>query len=183
MIALTQNLPLVEWQHTRNVPLSEGWLAESIQASASTVGVNHWHCTEDVAKAIAYYLEYEFNGTVITPEQLQVLIKKSLQSIGYPEIADALEIVAPRVSIQLFEMADRSRHEMIFFNLLHERLNEARAVQVRGIRLAGLKDSVKILENVPRWQSSCDSLRDDIVIFTRNHLLKWEHHPVELLIE
>lgn len=183
MIALTQNLPLVEWQHRRNVPLSEGWLAESIQASASTVGVNHWHCTDDVAKAIAYYLQYEFNGTLITPDELQLLIKKSLQSIGYPEIANALEIVAPRVSIQLHEMADRSRHEMIFFSLLHERLNEAREVQVRGVRLAGLKDSVKILGNVPRWQASCDSLRDDIVAFAREHLLKWEHPTVELLFE
>ncbi|NJK90979.1 MAG: hypothetical protein HC904_03565 [Blastochloris sp.] len=115
MIALPQDLPLVEWNKRRNVPLSEGWLAESIQTSASKVGMEQWHWTEDVAKAISYYLQCEFGGTLITPEQLQVLIKKSLRSIGYPEIAKRLTLVAPRVSLHLQEMAARSHHELFFF--------------------------------------------------------------------
>jgi hypothetical protein len=183
MIALPQNLPLVEWNKRRNVPLSEGWLAESIQTSATKAGMNHWHWTEDVAKAITYYLQSEFGGTLITPDQLQLLIKKSLRSIGYPEIAKTLTIVGPRVSIHLHEMASRSRHELIFFQLLQERLNEAQSVRVRGVKLEGLRGCVKILGNRPRWQLSCQTLSDEIVSFTRTHLLRWEKHPVELWIQ
>jgi hypothetical protein len=183
MIALPQDLPLVEWQKRRNVPLSEGWLAESIQTSATKAGMDHWYWTDDVAKAISYYLQSEFDGTLITPDQLQILIKKSLRSIGYPEIAKTLTIVGPRVSIHLNEIASRSNHELIFFGLLQERLDEARTVRVRGIKLEGLRSSVKILENRPRWQSSCQNLSDEIVSYTRIHLQRWEKHPVELLIQ
>jgi hypothetical protein len=183
MIALPQDLPLVEWQKRRNVPLSEGWLAESIQNSAHKAGLNQWHWTEDVAKAISYYLQSEFNGTLITSDQLQVLIKKSLRSIGYPEIAKSLTIVAPRVSIHLNELASRSCHELIFFAQLEERLNEARSVHVRGIKLEGLRSCVKTLGNTPRWRSSCQDLSDEIVSYVRSHLKKWEKHPMELLIQ
>lgn len=182
MIALPQNLPLVEWQNRRNVPLSEGWLAESIQISADKAGVGTWHGTDDVAKAIIYYLQSEFGGTLITPEQLQGLIKKSLRSIGYPEVARSLKIVAPRVSIHLNEMAMKSQHEILFFQLLHDHLDEAKSVHVSGVRLEGLRSCVKTLSNVMRWQGSCEELSDEIVMFTRSHMLKWGRHPVELLI-
>ena len=57
MIALPQKLPHVIWRNDRLVPLSEGWLAESIEHAAAASGYHRWHLAPEVARAIAVYLE------------------------------------------------------------------------------------------------------------------------------
>lgn len=182
MIALPQELPLVEWHKRRSVPLSEGWLAESIEISANNAGMPEWHWTADIAKAISYYLRSEFTGSLITPRQLQLLIKRSLVSIGYPELAKTLVIVPPRVNIHLAELARQGQYELIFFSLLRTRLDEARKLKVKGIRLEGLRECTKVIQQTRRWQEQCDKLADEIVAFTRCHLNTWNGKRIELVV-
>ena len=182
MIALPQDLPLVRWQNRRNVPLSEGWLAESIDCSASRAGYNQWEWTPDITKALSYYLRKEFHGCLITPSQLQVLIKKSLLSIGYPDVADELTLVAPRVTIYLPEIARNACYELMFFHQLRQRLDDASRVVVRGLKLEGLRGCVKILRQTGRWQDSCDLLNMEIVNFVRSRLNQNTSSTVEIVI-
>ncbi len=60
MIALPQRLPHVIWKNDRLVPLSEGWLAESIEHAAAAAGYHRWHLAPEVARAIAVYLENDW---------------------------------------------------------------------------------------------------------------------------
>ena len=182
MIALPQELPLVNWQNKRDVPLSEGWIAESIDCSALQAGYSEWEWTFDITKALSCYLRHEFHGCLISPHELQILIKKSLHSIGFPDVADKLRLVAPRVTINLSEMARTAAYELMFFHLLQQRLDDATMVGVRGIRLEGLRDSVKILRQAGRWQENCGMLSTDIVNFVRQKLQQDGRPCVELLI-
>ena len=182
MIALPQELPLVHWQNKRNVPLSEGWLAESIDCSALQAGYSEWEWTIDITKALSCYLRQEFHGCLISPRELQTLIKKSLQSIGFHDVADKLRIVAPRVTINLAEMARAATYELMFFHLLQQRLEDAARVGVRGIKLEDLRESVKILQQAGRWQENCGMLSTDIVNFVRQKLQQNGGPGVELLI-
>ncbi len=182
MIALPQDLPLVRWQNKRNIPLSEGWVAESIDCSAFRAGYEQWEWTPDITQALSFYLRKEFHGCLISSSELQVLIKKTLLSIGYPDVADQLTLVAPRVTISLPEIARAARFELLFFQLLRERLEEASRVVVRGIKLEGLRRCVKTLQQAGRWQGNCETLSTDIVNFVRQKLSQDGCPAVEIII-
>ncbi|MFQ3670144.1 MAG: hypothetical protein SNJ84_01650 [Verrucomicrobiia bacterium] len=182
MIAPSQRLPLVQWQNRRTVPLSVGWLAESLAASAENAGARDWKWSADVAKAIGYYLETEFDGQTITTDQLTEVLRRSLRGIGCGEIATRATIVAPRVSIYLPDLARQSRMELLFFPLLRTRLEEAVDVVVRGVRLEGIRPCVKILGGSKTWRNRCESLSDEIVAFTRQQLHGSSRPPVDLVI-
>lgn len=182
MIALPQKLPNVIWQNERLVPLSEGWLVESIEQSARTAGYLNWHLSPHVARAIVHYLETDCEIQVLSVEALQAMIRKSLEGIGFPDVAQTSLVVPPRVSIYLPELAANAGFELLFYPLLADRLNQAVHYQVRGVRLEGLRDCIKILDAAPRWRKSCSVLSDEIISFSRAHLSRTEAKSVELLI-
>ncbi|MDX6765504.1 MAG: hypothetical protein SFU85_01815 [Candidatus Methylacidiphilales bacterium] len=182
MIAVPQSLPLVQWHSSRQVPLSEGWLSESIAHSARNAGYTTWEWSGEVAKAITFYLQQDYPGTLITPKQLQAIIRKSLDGIGCGDIARNVSLVAPRVSIDLPEIARHSGLELIFFQHLAARLQEARHVVVKGVRLDGIRHCVKILDGSRKWDQGCQKLNDEIVLFARSHLASWKHTAVDLAV-
>jgi hypothetical protein len=182
MIALHENIPLVRWHNKRSIPISESWLAESIELSARTAGYPQWQWSGDVARAILNYLRTEFSGCQITTGQLRQLIQKSLNGIGCEEIAGHVEISAPRVNIHLAELARRSGYEMLFFNLLRGKLDDACSTVVRGVRLEGIRPCVKHLTGLESWRSSCQRLSDEIVDFARAHTSRAQGNGFELMI-
>lgn len=182
MIAVPDKLPFVHWQKKRSVPLSEGWLAESIEHSASTAGYSEWQWTQDITKAITFYLQKEFSGNLITPHQLTHIMRTSISTIGYPEVAQNATLIAPRVSIYLPDIAHHSQYEIIFFQKLRERLEEAFHVVVKGVKLEDIKTCVKIITKNQSWRKNCQILNDEIVMFTRNHINQRHNPNLELMI-
>ncbi len=183
MIGLPQRLPHVIWKNRRLVPLSESWLAESIYQSAAHVGCNNWQLAEHVAHAVAAYLESNCGAPALSVRSLEAIVRKSLVSVGYPEVADASHLVAPRVSIFLPEIARRAEGcALVFFPDLKARILEAFQLQVRGIRLTGLRDCSKILMARRRWRERSRRMGEEIIDFSRTVLTQVSDAPTELLI-
>ena len=183
MIALPQRLPHVVWQKDRLVPLSEGWLAESIEHAAAAAGHPRWHLAPEVARAIAVYLENDWVAPSLTLDHLRQMVERSLEGIGYSEIARESFIVPPRVSISLAEIALRAPYEIEFYPLLKERLGDAIEVQVAGVRLEGLRDCTKILDAAGRWRHTCLRINDDIIHFCRSYMSRFMPRTVDLVIQ
>lgn len=183
MIALPQKLPHVIWKNGRLVPLSEGWLAESIEHAAAAAGFLRWHLAPEVAKAIAVYLEDESHAPALPLDYLQEMVRRSLEGIGYSEIARESRIVPPRVSISLPELAARAPYELEFFPLLKERLGDAMEVQVAGVRLEGLRDCAKALDAAGRWRQTCVRISDEIIYFCRTYINHGRQRTVDLVIQ
>lgn len=183
MIALPQRLPHVIWNKDRLVPLSEGWLAESIEHAAAAAGHYRWHLAPEVARAIAVYLENDWVAPSVSLQNLQEMVRRSLEGIGYDDIARESLIVPPRVSISLTELAHRAPIELEFFPLLKERLGDALEVQVGGVRLEGLRDCTKILDSAGRWRRTCERISDEIIHFCRIYLTRSVPSTVDLVIQ
>lgn len=182
MIALCSNLPLVAWHSARPLPLSEGWLKESIVESAEMAGFSNWEMSEQVAKAILFFIQRDYNEQVLSVEDLQSIIRKSLRGIGYPNVAEQALVVAPRLNIHLPDIARQSPYELLFFLHLKTCLNEARRIVVRGVRLQGLRPAVKIIDGCRHWRPSCDRLSHEIVQFTREQATIEHDEPLDILI-
>jgi hypothetical protein len=183
MIALPQRLPHVIWMNNRLVPLSEGWLAESIEQSAAAAGLPRWHLAPEIAKAIAIYLENDWVAPALPVDHLKEMVRRSLEGIGYDEIARESLIVPPRVSISLAELALRAPYEIEFFPLLKQRLGDALEVQVAGVRLEGLRDCSKILDSAGRWRQRCVRISDEIIYFCRSYVCRTMPRTVDLVIQ
>jgi hypothetical protein len=183
MIALPQRLPHVIWKNQRLVPLSEGWLAESIERAAAGAGYHRWHLAPEVARAIAVYLENDWISPALPVDSLREMVQRSLTGIGYEDIARESLIVPPRVSISLTELAHRAPYEIEFFPLLRERLEDALEVQVGGVKLEGLRDCSKVLDAAGRWRSTCVRISDDIIYFCRSFIYQSMPRTVDLVIQ
>lgn len=183
MIALPQRLPHVIWKNDRLVPLSEGWLAESIEHSAMQAGHLRWHLAPEVARAIVIYLENDWVAPAMPLDHLTEMVRRSLEGIGYDDIARKSLIVPPRVSISLTELASRAPYEIEFYPLLKQRLGDALEVQVAGVRLDGLRDCTKILDAAGRWRSTCVRISDDIIHFCRSYMHRTMPSTVDLVIQ
>jgi hypothetical protein len=183
MIALPQRLPHVIWKNDRLIPLSEGWLAESIEQAAAGAGYHRWHLAPEVARAIAIYLENDWVAPALSIDHLRDMVQRSLEGIGYEDIASKSLIVPPRVSISLIEIAVRAPYEIEFYPLLRERLADAIEVQVGGVRLEGLRDCTKVLDAAGRWRQTCVRISDDIIYFCRSYLHRTMPRTVDLVIQ
>ena len=182
MIALPQRLPHVIWKNDRLVPLSEGWLAESIE-NAAAAGHPRWHLAPEVARAIAVYLENDWIAPALQVDHLREMVQRSLVGIGYEDIARKSLIVPPRVSISLMELAVRAPYEIEFYPLLKERLADALEVQVGGVRLEGLRDCTKLLDSAGRWRRTCERINDEIIYFCRTFICRTMPRTVDLVIQ
>lgn len=183
MIALPQKLPHVIWRNDRLVPLSEGWLAESIEQAAEGAGYHRWHLAPEVARAIAVYLENDWIAPALPVDHLREMVQRSLEGIGFEDIARKSLIVPPRVSISLMELAVRAPYEIEFYPLLKERLADALEVQVGGVRLEGLRDCTKLLDAAGRWRRTCERINDDIIHFCRSYIYRTMPRTVDLVIQ
>ena len=183
MIALPQKLPHVVWRNDRLVPLSEGWLAESIEQAAAGAGYHRWHLAPEVARAIAVYLENDWVAPSLTLDSLREMVRRSLEGIGFEDIARKSLIVPPRVSISLMEIALRAPIELEFYPLLRERLADALEVQVGGVKLEGLRDCSKVLDSAGRWRRACSRISDDIIYYCRSFVHQTVPCAVDLVIQ
>ena len=183
MIALPQRLPHVIWKNDRLVPLSEGWLAESIEHAAEAAGHHRWHLAPEVARAIAVYLENDWIAPSLPLDHLREMLRRSLEGIGFDDIAQKSLIVPPRVSISLMELAVRAPYEIEFYPLLKERLSDALEVQVGGVKLEGLRDCSKVLDSAARWRQTCERISDEIIYFCRSYICRTVPKTVDLVIQ
>jgi hypothetical protein len=182
MIALPQRLPFVIWRNSRLVPLSEPWLTESIQASAHHAGLAQWELAPHIAKAIAVYLEEEFNRNTITLAQLEEMMARSIERVGFQDVAAHSNLIAPRVSISLFELARRSPLELLFFPYLRDKIEDAMGYEARGLIFEGLRPCVKKLYESQRWCQNYEDLRGRIIDFIRASLPHREGSNLSLVI-
>ena len=136
-----------------------------------------------MARAIAVYLENDFIPPALPLDSLREMVCRSLEGIGYQDIAQKSLIVPPRVSISLMEIAMRAPYEIEFFPMLRERLEDAVDVQVGGVRLEGLRDCTKILDAAGRWRQTCVRINDDIIHFCRSYLCRTMPRTVDLVIQ
>lgn len=182
MIALINQLPMVRWHEQLSVPLSVGWLEESIDHAAQQSECRYWQWSQDVASALLAFLREDFHDGVISREQIEQLMRRSLVGIGYPEVAKKACLLPPRISIHLPEIARQAPYELIFYPLLRQRLQFAVNMMVRGVRLKGIRSCAKTLGQARRWTRECQDTSDQIVAFARQELYQLQRASVELLI-
>ena len=169
MIALRDELPLIQFNDGEAVAFDRDWLVRSLVRAALQAGYPHWWLAEHVAESVTAYLRQQREATVLSVEQMADAVRSALRVIGYGEVADRFLPGKPKTRISLLELARGAGagYELAFFELLGRRIQETIGEEGGEFELQGLDLCVKMLRGRKVWSRDCDALRDEIILFTR----------------
>lgn len=169
MIALRDELPLIQLRDGQAVAFDRDWLIRSLARAAHQAGYPQWWLAQHVAESVTEYLRHQGEATVLSLEKMTEAVRSALRVIGYGEVADSFEPGRPTVRISLLEMAHEAGtgYELAFFEMLHRRIHETVSTGGCDFELHGLEACVKLLRGKKVWSRDCDGLRDEIILFAR----------------
>lgn len=169
MIALRDELPLIQLKDGHAVAFERDWLIRALARAAHRAGYPHWWLAEHVAESVTEYLRQQGDGSVLPVDEMADAVRSALRVIGYGEVADSFTPGRPTVRISLVELAREagSGYELAFFEILGRRIHQTVREGGCDFQLFGLEPCVKLLRGRKAWSRDCDSLRDEIILFTR----------------
>ena len=169
MIALADNLPLVQLPDKRAVRYDRVWLERAIVEAAAEAGYSSWWLAPHVSESVTSYLEREFDENVIASQCLRTLVSSVLQVIGYPDVARSFKLPDPPVRISLAALAETAGtgYELAFFRELDQALRASITSRATRVELSDLADCVKRLRRTRSWRKDCAALRNEIVAHVR----------------
>ena len=170
MIALLDDLPMVRLADGTTAPFEREWLVRALAAAARKAGYPQWWLAEHVAASVTEFLRTQCETTVLPVEGLTRSVRQVLQVIGYAEVGRHFEAGRPVMKISLVEIAQAAGagYELAFFDLLARRLDDALGGDGGCFELFGIERCVKMLRAKKVWSRDCETLRDEIVSFTRD---------------
>ncbi len=171
MIAPLDDLPMVRFPDGKTAPYEREWMCRALTVAARKAGYPQWWLADHVAASVTEFLRTQREASVLTVETLTQSVRQVLQVIGYAEVGREFEVGRPIVKISLVEIAQAAGtgYELAFFDLLSRRLDEVVNEEGGCFELFGLLRCVRLLRGKKTWSRDCETLRDEIVSFTRDH--------------
>lgn len=136
-----------------------------IRQAAARAGLRDAWIADDIARGIVLYLKERFDHNSISIEEFFGKIEGTLRAIGFADVAGNLRKSAPPSEISLSRVAEEagSGYELLFFQLLNERLDEARRRGTTQVFCLELREAVTRLCAAKRWNQRCEELQSEIL--------------------
>lgn len=172
MIALSNGLPVVKFSDGTARHFQRTWLHRSLLQSAKRAGYENWWLAEHVSSSVLNYFAAEYQSVTISSHHLDKMIRSTLESIGFADIATVFESCPPPARLSLTKVARDAGagYELFFFGLLKTQLQHILRSSAEQIEIYDLKACVKALHGALYWKASCSILRDEIVEFIRTEI-------------
>jgi hypothetical protein len=165
MISLPSRLPLlcVGEEHVPNYEAA--WIEDCLRRAAADAGHEAWWPAADVARGIVHFLRERFQQNIITLQDLFQRIDRTLKTIGYPEIAEVMQVESPPLTIDLLEIAQRSESsglELLFFHQLREEITRRMKVRPRTLICVRSEAAMALICGKTPWSEEANQLLDEV---------------------
>jgi len=166
------------------MPFERTWLVVSLAKAAENAGYKKWWLAPHVTESVTNYLEKDFGESVVTINRLEKAVQSVLQVIGYADVAGHFHAAPPPARISLVELARDAGHgyELVFFDLLRTRIQEAVDGKTERLEICDAHRGVKLLRSAKNWRRDCSGLLDEIVTFVRDEVDS-HSRPKELQVQ
>ncbi len=126
MIAIRNNLPLLQDQHGGICAIDTGWLLAAVDRAAIKAGFMEWWLADHVTTSICSYLRSFYAKNVVGLNRLQEVVKQTLEDIGYEEIARCFQADSPSCHISLLQCAQATGSDELsaFYQALASRIDD-----------------------------------------------------------
>ncbi len=174
MISLREQLPLLRIERGEVVHYEESWVFDVIRDAAYRSGHEDSWFADDIAKGVILYLKEKFHQTSIGIDELFLKIERTLQAVGFPDVAGNLEQSAPPARLSLATVAEDSGSgfELLFFQLLAKRIASIRQLGTRRLHCSELRHAVQHISGAKRWNGTCDQLQNEILEFMAQEMMR-----------
>lgn len=171
MICIVGNRPVLQIGRHQVTGYDTQWLRSAILRGAKAAEREDFPFIDDLLEGIVHYLENKCPLRVLTIEELHARVRRMLERIGCDAIARTLPLLAPPITLSLSRAAKEAGNgfELIFFNKIHDEIEELRMHGVEVLRFTGTRDCVKMLRGVNRWTTPCERLHEEILSFLKTH--------------
>jgi hypothetical protein len=165
LITTRDQLPLLRINRWEVVHYEESWVLDLIRQAAARAGLRDAWIAEDIARGIVMYFKERFAHNSISIEEFFRKIDGTLRAIGFADVAGNLRKSAPPTHLSLSRMAEEagSGYELFFFQLLGERLEEARRRGTTQVFCRELREAVTRICAAKRWNRRCEELQSEIL--------------------
>lgn len=169
MISLIGNRPALQIGRYQVIDYDTAWLDDALQRAANAADHEDFPFIADIRSGIEQYLETKCPLKLLQLEDLFERMRKMLVKIGWQQIAEKLELLAPPVTVSLVRAAMEAGNgfELAFFETLRVELAELRSVGAEEIRFTGLRESSLILRGSGKWNKQCERLLSEIEGFLK----------------
>ena len=165
MICIAGNLPILQIGRYQVTGYSTQWIRHAIDQAAHRACLEDFAFTDDIYEGVVHYLESKCSLRLLKIEDLYKRVSHMLSRIGYATIANALEPMAPPVTISL-ERAARDAgcgFELAFFKDLQNELRELKQTGATEVYFSHVDECVRILRQTDKWDRKCEELAADIL--------------------
>ncbi|WP_018970319.1 hypothetical protein [Rubritalea marina] len=166
MICIIGNLPILQIGRYQVTGYSTQWIRTAIEQAAQRAHQYDFAFTEDIYEGIIHYMEHKCSLRLLQIEDLYKRIAHMLNRIGYGTIANALEPVAPPVTISLERAAQDAGDgfELAFYSSLQHELKELKDTGAIDVYFSDVKEGVQVLAGNPEdWNAQCQELEANIM--------------------
>ncbi len=167
MISFLKNRPaLLVGRHTV-IGYELSWLSEALAQAATKASLKESSLARDIYHGVSHYLENDCPLRQLPIEELFQRIRHMLSRIGFKNVAEKLETVAPPVTISLLEIAKRSEggFELAFFQNVRAELIDLKEHGVETLTFADLQECVLFMKSAKKWTKACVALEAEITDF------------------
>jgi hypothetical protein len=172
MIAFRNDLPLVSHPGGQAHTFDAERLLVSLECAARKAGYPKWWLCEHVTQSVLLHFRTEFLGSTVSSAELESAVRAALQCIGYSEVGQLFSFTPPSQEVSVLQLARQagSGYELAFFDLLARQIRALVLNASTHFVLCGLEPAVKLLRSKKAWCRDCETLRCEIVVFTRDHV-------------
>ena len=182
MICIKDGYPLIYGADGKVAQFSQAWLHAILQDAARSVECEGWPLVEDVAAAVSAYLRRHHFHPVISLEEFERMMRHTLNSIGYPEMAGVIQMAHPVRQMSLLHgLHDPPlQNEADFYARLQKTIHHCHRQGVQRLDLSDLSACEDILRSInqafPWYEPS--GARVKIITFVRRQIarLSWPQH-------
>lgn len=165
MICIAGNLPVLQVGRYQVTGYHTRWIHQAITEAATRSGQEDFAFIDDVYEGVIHYLKNKCPLRLLKLEDLYDRVAHMLNRIGYASIANALQPLAPPVTISLERAAKDAGEgfELAFFNELQLELSQLKQVGANEIFFCHLEECIRILTQKQEWTRECENLEADIL--------------------
>jgi len=170
MICISGNMPVLQIGEHQVSNYDTHWIRLAIENAAFRANQPYFSFVDDVYDGIVYYLEHKCSLRLLEIEALYMRIRHTLKRIGCEAIANELVMECPPITISLERAAIEAGngYELAFYQILQSEMLTLKKLGVREVFFSELNESILILKQSKGWQSDCDQLENDILLWLKN---------------
>jgi len=167
MICHVGNRPVLKVGDHQVAIYDTAWIETALHRATVAADRDDFPFINDIRDGIVHYLENKCPLRLLPIEDLYSRMKKMLDRIGCPAIAENLTILTPPIFLSLARTARLfpKGFELGFFQQIRDEVQKLHQLGTEEVHFTEIREATLLLSGTKTWTPKCDEIQADIEVF------------------